>query len=376
MIKNTLGCYDWVKKNNEYFFSAMDYHFLCKGSDSGEIQFLFQYETEKEKTKFYSSPVIIHDDKVFTVPFNLQNLYIYDIKDNIKKVLNIDNTNRDIYYLNNIQTENYWTSYAYNEYVYFFGWNSGSIMKLNIHNYTIEYITDWIKNIPKDWLKSANYNNSFFGNGYVRLGDNIYIASGIGPAIWKLSLDIKNIEYIKLDCESKGFNTISLIENKIILTEIGSEVDRIILCDIDTNKIKEIKLSEKSYWRSPVIYNYYIYLFPCIPNGHVIRVNSSTLECEKYDRFDKLLSNSKDDYFVAVKQNNNTVSFIRESDYCWFTYDFDREVMTYKYYKVPDNDYVLGYKTEYYDEVFCRCEKSGSIFNEKELPLLEYIKRI
>ncbi len=375
MIKREVGCCDYVETENDVFFSALDHHIICKVNKDTEKLHILAKDNEKN-IAFTASTIAECNGKIFFAPLNLNNLYVYDIHTSSLSVIPVQIRKEQELFGDKSGSEKYWTTYVYNGSVYFFGWHYMAIMKVNADSLKIEYITDFIKPDISGIVFDDSSIYSFFANGYVIIGNYLYIASGLSSGLWKMSLDVSCIEYIEIQSRFKGFLSISEIDEKIVLTANNEKEEGIIIWNPIDYSLKEIKILEPGGWRFPINYNGDIYLIPGWGNNHILKVNPLSGKCERFNQLDILLNDQPNDSFASVKQKGSRVTFVRSSDNCWFSYNFERNQLTKKYYKIEDDDVFLEYKKRKYDEKYNKEIKNNYLIQEKEIPLIEYLSRI
>lgn len=376
MINRKIGCVDWEVVGEEIFFSATTPNIFCKVcKDDTELKVVSVRNKKMVSPYLSSSSIIKCNDKLFFSPFNCSELYVYDLVNSTMICIPLELKRNAECYIGNIGLQNFWTNYAYDGFVYFFGWHYSAIIKINATTLAVEYLTDWKNKIPKSSMDNLQKGNCFFGFGHILLGDNIYISSGVGSGIWKISKNVDTIEYIAIDSDIKGFHSIAEYNGNIILTAKFSEDDSVILWNPSEKNCVKIKLSEPGIWRTPVIYNNDIFLFPVTANSHVLKIDALTYECNIFNPLTDLINKVPNDRFLAVKQIGNVVHFIRYSDNCWFTYNIETNEINEKYYNLSENIY-LEYKNEYYDYLLNDSKKTNKILMEENFPLEEFLKRV
>ena len=161
-----------------------------------------------------------------------------------------------------------WTAFGNDHYAWKAGFTYPAILKADLENGKVEYITNWLKDVENKSLRAEN--SAYFGNGYFIQGEKLILPLFCCPGLLELNMNSYDYELHMFDSKYIGFRTLSGDNEFWIETIQGS-----VICISKEWKIKaEISNLDihargsfvGGYWR-PVLTDSTVYLFPYNTKG-------------------------------------------------------------------------------------------------------------
>lgn len=379
MIDRRIICKSYAELENDIYFQVYDKNIICRlNSTTSEVEVVGQYEDEPYNIVDLAGKCIIAGDYCFFPPFRSSYIMIYDYRNKHTIYKSIDNMRPGKSIFSSAQYK-FWNIAKIDHYVYMFGFEYPSIIRIDINTLNIEIISDWIQHFPvREMPRSEDLAHCYFGNGIVKYDRVYYIPAGVGSGVWKLDCINKKVEYIEIEADCEGFFSIGRFNDEFILSSIKKDDDKIYFWNPIDKKIRKVNLPISGFWHEPVVYEKNIYIFPWMDKSASIMINVNDYSCKVCKPINTLLTDEKGNKSGAFLLNykNNFVTFIRCSDRAWITVNLDTFEHWEETYYLTDKDYLEKCEKENYDALFNNSINDRDVINERDIPLNEYIKRI
>lgn len=228
---------DVVYKENIIWFFSDNFNSLFKMDvDTREVKLVGIFPNEKYKgTKLYSSIILINN-KIYCIPLNAKSIGVYDIDDNKFSHILIDKAilecEKGGYYYSSVK--------VYKNYLFIFPFYCSYIIRLNLDNHNIDYISDWYMEIKS---KIINENGGFFGRQVIEHNGNIYVAFRNSNAILELNCETLDSKIYRLGTEKDGYLGMCFDGDRFWMLSYSKNYIR--AWEKDNNEISTIKLEKK-----------------------------------------------------------------------------------------------------------------------------------
>lgn len=186
---------------------------------SGQINYLGEVPNEKiQKARLYSD-IQQYEDKLIFVPMAAEDIAIYNIKENKFIKIKLKQPNN----INNLYKTDYKFSkcFIFKSYAYFFSVSFPAIVKLNLINYELQYIDDWVKRFCNKEIKREQV---YFRNAYKKEG-RVYLPSCCNNQVVEFELEQERFYYHEVGKRSESFSDIVFSKDKIYISKLdGGEM--------------------------------------------------------------------------------------------------------------------------------------------------------
>ena len=371
MMDKRLFFSDFVERDGKIYGCSCNMNMICEIDTVTKMaRRLYSFDTAKCISNALVARVLDCDGRIIFTPLNANKIILYNYQNStITEVMLRENTDEMLFVE---ACEDY-----YNQCVFLFGYEYPAILKLDIITSLFEFIPIRNDDHPDIGYERQGVNGFYFGRGCLLNKKKFFLVSGKNKTICCFDTEKCSPEYIMINNGFKNYRTISMYNDSILLTSRKREKS-IILLDLNTLAERRLNTSYMALWHTPIVYRNDIYLFPENAGSHILQITGENYECHVFSELDKLLAgySNYNSGVISVKLYGDKVIFIREADKCWITYDFISNTVEEAYYEIQDEDFYKRYESERFDEVYKDMSLRKEFFDERILPLEEYIKRI
>lgn len=284
-----------IKKNDTLYFVLIDLSLLCSYSlKNKETKIVSKIPWERLFTDRLCGKLLTWKDTIIILPLNGKSIYMYDLNEDKWEKISVYNEDLPNKFLEGM---------VYKDCLFAFGHWYGSIVKVNLCDFEIEYID--ISRYKKD-------SNEIIGTQIVGVDEKVYLPLCQYDKILVFDMDNSTIEEISINNNEKGFTAIQYYNNQFVaLSRIGQQM---IIWDgkNNYNTIKGILPDYNDlYFHGVIINNSEIVL----PSTHEKEINyfvNDKMDCEKINSC-VLFCNKVDDYtYVTMDENGLIVLYEKE----------------------------------------------------------------
>lgn len=366
-LSKTAGA-NYIEYDDWFYVGCDNNNAICRISKTiGKVELLGSDELSSCFDEMIWAKSAIVDNKVLFAPFSGRSVYIYDTScDSMQRI------DYDYHKQNDLNTFRFWQTLGYNGFFYLFGFGHLGIIKIDAHTYNIEYIG----------FRSGDFSGAeyCFSDGYVLHNDKLYLCTGVSDRIFQYNLKNDEYELLSINADIGKFQSISANGDEFWLCTDDYDDSRIVIFNIESHESYVLDLQEKGKWLAPIFHDNYAYFFPCIAKTRALKVNTNTFEVKVFEEVDQKLRGDNDHSHIydvyAAQKGENSITFIRRLDCVWFTYDFDKKMLTERAYEIEDVEYISRVKREYREHLFKRAKDGNVIIEEDELPLQDFIDKL
>jgi hypothetical protein len=366
---------DMVEENGKIWISLLGLNGLVEiDIHTWKTKVLCRFEEKNDLSFNLYNSIAKIDKKIIVIPCTADRIAVYDL--NSKKIhyIEIDNVqdNRNEVYDSNAK---FWKYYIDGKNIYLMGHYYPAIVKINVNNYEVHYITDWVKELDKHIKKGDK--RGYIGAGFFKRKRNIYLPLQCYPAFLILDLDTNKTKIKKIDSILDGIGIIGGDNENIWLEGKGDALGCFVKLDIDLGNIKEIGNVEK-----PSIEAYSIpfleiidcenriILFPSTAS-FIYEIEKSSDVIKKSELNQLLIENgTAKPNVLMTKKINNKIYFITSCDRKLHTYFIDENRIESRDLYLPE-EYVM----EEIQRIYTQRNTEQRTVDEREVPLNFYITR-
>ena len=235
---------DVIWEKNKIWFCSRNFNGLfCMDSQTGKVREVGAFPHEMYSKRGVCGTLHLIDDKIFCTPLTAKAIYVYDIKKEHFFTIEIDEKVKTTmpgapYFFGTI---------VYKNYLFMLPEYSKYIVRINLDNYEMEYISDWNRLIEETLFDKMDL---FFGKHSVLVKNKLYIPFLRMNAVLELDCDTLNCVLHKLDVSVIGFENICYSDGCLFLTSVTT--GEIIKWNLETEEIDEIKVYdeqlENEFW--------------------------------------------------------------------------------------------------------------------------------
>lgn len=316
--------------------------------------------------------VLENKGKLFFEPRELCQVDVYNINKDEFEIIKIDES-----YINNKIQKGalFLNSFIDNNNLYLVGFKYAAIVKINLENYTIEYLTSPYEKIDST-LGGSQY--GYFSLGQV-IGENkVLLPITEMNAVLEFELSTNKSEIIKLDLQYEGIGTIYSYDGKNIwLTGRGKNSNKITCWNRDTGKIKQIELPilESQYvlhtvFNVPVYKENKLYLFPSTEKLF-FEIDINTNEIVNIDIFqNEEHFNYFSVNFEKIRMYDDIIGFFSRKFLKYYEYNIKTKETNSFSIGLNNDEWLKEYTNQYIQESLIK----QSIIAEKNIPFLNFAK--
>lgn len=171
-----------------------------------------------------------------------------------------------------------WTVFGNDHYAWKAGFTYPAILKADLENGKVEYVTNWLKDVENKSLRAET--SAYFGNGYFIQGEKLILPLFCCPGLLELNMNSYDYELHMFDSKYIGFRTLSGDNEFWIETIQGSVIciskEWEVRTQIDNLDIKTFGPFAGGYWK-PVLTDTTVFLFPYYSTG-IVEIDRITYE--------------------------------------------------------------------------------------------------
>lgn len=229
---------DVIYREDELWFFSDQFNSLFKMNiGMGEAELVGMFPNEMYKgTRLYSSMNLV-DERIYCIPLNAKSIGVYDINENKFSHILIDKAilecEKKSYYYTGVK--------VYKKYMFIFPHYCSYIIRINLKNNEIDYVSDWYEEIKTEIV---NENYGFFSRWIIEDDENMYAAFKNSNAILELNKETLRSKIYRLGEEKDGYSAICNDEDKFWLLSYSGKYIK--SWRRDNNEIHTIKLEKTS----------------------------------------------------------------------------------------------------------------------------------
>lgn len=357
-------CMDWVEIDSQIYGASIDYNGFFWADKTGNAKYINGISNHPLFSVAITGRARSAGDRIVFSPFNCKDIVIWNSKSNQFQFVPVDQGVKEPLFYENIVYENC---------VYFFGYSVPRVIRLNMVDNHIDVIEDFgDKYGLLDSVKSMRF---YFGVGCVKKGGKYYFCCGTTPGVFEFNPDDESLSIIRIPSDARGYGSIGIFEDKFLLIPAEMNASWIECYDLKQKNLQRINVPVRGFWCEPVVHGEFVYLFPSVPESAVLCIDMNTYECNICEKLDRLLfkDQTRINRVVGMKSDEESVTFIREDDGAWVSYNFDKEETKTIVYSLDDK-FLSSYR--FIDEVYAKAMAQSGIVDEKDMNINEFLRRI
>lgn len=367
-IFNTVGFFDSAQYGDIVYGALEDKNGFCAVDIKNHIaKYIGTFENEDISAQRLYHSIIIVEDCIILIPANACRIAIFDLKEGIMKYIKtpISSSNGLPSYRNIVNID---------QCIYVMGDSKKDIIKLDITNLDYTTLCDFSQEF-------ADHVESFFGEGCVISGNDVFVPLACKPSFIIFDKDFKNYRVVDLKLPIDGIGGIEQDGN--IIWMVGRGINNNYLCayDLSNSSIDSFEIPQSAteitypYWK-PICTERYIYIFPLLEKKAYM-FSKETKIIKEIACINELIDINYDNSqfaLMGIRKRMNKIYFILGKDFCWYEYDTDNNNVM----KI-DIDFCIEdkvYKNKYANEIVSRSITENTILSEKKLPLNLFLNEI
>lgn len=269
-------------------------------------------------------------NKLYYAPHAANSIGIYNIQNNSMSSIECEDLtiNKSLGAVNG----KYTYSFAYNNSIYFLGFNVPAIMKLDLKRTMVTYVS-----VPEN--VKENYNGwGYFSQGVVSLEKDVFlIPMGCEGCLMRLDTIKDEVDLVapSFANEISGIGGLAVDSKGIVwLTSRNTKENKLISWDSnrDIYNVYDFNMQIRGYgtYYAPIVTKDYIYVFP-ESIDHIYRLSVHSNKMEIVEGLDNLINTNKSSrYFgsgiVGLRKIGDKVVFFTCYDYAFNDYDLLTEI--------------------------------------------------
>lgn len=375
-----IRCRDWIDTEKDMWVVSPEYHALLRaGKDKKTtIAEKFFEKYPLYKPEWYHASGVLTGDYIVCVPSSATDIAVYSFGDRSMYYIPIaisDQICQEIYN----PTYKFFKAYAYDRGVLIFGTTYPVLININPEEKKIDYIDGWVTDAEKYILQRGS--DFYFGDGYVRLGNDLFIPMSYCGAFLVTNLETLQCRVVFPLEEMDSIEGVTKIADKLCF--IGRKGELYYLCfwNPRDKKMKKLQIPYQGKccawisFLSPVFWKSKVYLVPqTADHFYVVDLESEEIKIEK--NLEMMISEfpeeTQDIKVGTYKQNGNIVIFNTWWDYKWHKYNLDTWEHEEFELQLNDEDYV-----QYCQKAQCdKLIDERSIISEKTIPLPVFLNKV
>lgn len=374
-LKYSVGFQGGVKVDGKYWFPSFAENALLYCDNTGNVEYAGKFFKEKSNTKLYGD-VQYYKNKLIFVPLGAQNIAVYDLVQKKFDFIPLKNQ------LDRI-TGLFFASIIWNDFLYLFPSFYPGILKVNLNNWNMELIDEWIEQIQGLIVSSQD---AYFRSDFVQRGPLVYLAFCNAHAVLEFNLCNKNVRIFNVG--ETGYSTIAYDGEEFWLAPRG--IGAIVRWNPKNENIHFYRNFPMNYHQGSAVGSFcfgdYYWIFPECANM-VLKVNIHTGDIKESTLFSDICNAPYSIYsiwnasFIYCKKKENVVTLCtgRSSEICCL--DLISGVVRKKTIKMPMEvraDYEMRIQNKY--EKFLKKESERSVHIESSwytlMDFMDYIDAI
>lgn len=268
MRKKYFGFNDLVVYEKDFLVASNKWNGLYRISlNKKNIEFLCEFPGEEKNQENLYMRTVLYQGKIVFAPSSAKQVAIYDISKNKFKMLTIKR--------NEIK-DKFYDIIIYKECVFLIGHRYPAILKINMVDYSIHYINNWVDDLKN--TSEKNFPGFVFAE---KLIDNkLWIPQFISNLIMIFDLETNSYQIIKIKNAEGNISGIVKGDENVYLCINGT------IYKLDSNNICH-KIGEKREWEGILCHLIYtkdkMFLFPIgrISHGSAVSVSLDTYQSKK-----------------------------------------------------------------------------------------------
>ena len=353
-------CHAWCEYDNEMVMCLSDKNAICKiDKTTKDTELLGCYPNTEMGKEDLSASMLKIDDRVVFCPFSSDYIGIYNIKMNKMDYIEISKplVKKGVNYSPDAK---FYNLYAYDGYVYLFGWTYPAIIEIDIDTYKLRYIDNWIEEIEKH--EGFNSSNSYFNEGSVLIDNTVYLPMGCINGLFAFNLRDRSGRILDIENGDTGYWGLVKYENFLWLSGINGNIFKF---DLNKKVIEKIEIPEIEKYKAPIICEDRL-LFYSENSKNIYFLNMDNRRWEAELDLNSLVD--RGNHIVAISYSDGLLKFARS----WYIYNLVTKCIEKTHYYLDDQEFVETCWKSRCNEL----NKTDSIFVEGKMGLDEFLSYI
>lgn len=365
-----------VEEDGKIWMALLDRNGICEvDAETHQAKIIHIFEDEPITKQLLYNYVEKVDNNLVFAPAMAKKIAVYNLENNSLIYIPLKETSGKF---KQIQEEvKFWNIIRYKQNVYLLGYSYPAIVKINIRQMEIVYITDWVEEVEKN-IEEGDY-CGYFSDGHVISGELALIPVGCMNAVLELNLKTDCTKLKRLDVSMKGIGGLSSVDKEHIwLVGKGEKTNQLVCWNWITDEINDLFLMDEDEnmfdpFYAPVCTSSKIFLLP-ISASYVYEFNLDT----KYLKINDVLKKKQNLLWscyrvLAPRKRKDILIFLDGSDLKWIEYNMCTDEK--KSYSVSFN---LDEKSrlKYFESVYLEMMKNKTILSEMKIPFKYFVNKI
>lgn len=343
--KNKIVVSDAIRIDDKIWFMSDTYNGLfCMDIASEKIELMETFPNELYTQRFLYSYMERVGDKIYFAPYFAREVAVYDTKKHSFEKIKIDEEMLQ----RKLGEELFIGIQKYNNFLFFIPACSKAIIRLNLENHEIQYITEWSEKIV-----NHDYNSLFFWAQWVLRGNKLFLPVYDVNAILEFDCDSLSYNIRTLDVDEIGFS--GICDDGEYMWLYTRKAGNLLGWNPENNEITRVDIYDegvKTAWDGVariISYNNRIMMFGVFASQRKMneKVNLAVINKVGYT-----FAKEEEDYIIFCERDTSMLSIIDKKSEAVCTMEISTEDRIINIKKILEEEGMLMEKKEFVLEDF------------------------
>ncbi len=202
-----LSATDLVILGENYYFFSNDVNliFQMKKKDN-KVSIFGKIPGEQHFVSQLCRRILVYDPFLVFIPYNMKNIWLYNVRDN----------HWDYICINTEVTEwAFFEAIIEGDFLFLFAGKTRELVRINLLDRKIDYFENVLAALYTDFSK---YNDVVFRGGYVKKGEDYYLASSLSNHVLRINLNNMDYSWEQVGSDKNSYSGIAYIDGKFWLS--------------------------------------------------------------------------------------------------------------------------------------------------------------
>lgn len=368
-----LAAMNMVEENGKLWMSLLNRNGICEvdiATRRAKIRNIF-YCGSLFQRFLYGRTEKVGDNLVFA-PWNAEKIAVYNLGKDVMMYIPLNKRKQRL--KESSDEAKFWNLMRHRSTVYLLGYSYPAIIKIDMEDLSVEYITDWVDEVEENIDEGDD--NGYFGDGYMIVNDLALLPIGCMNAVLELNLKTADTRLRKLDIPMKGIGGIGSANGENIwLVGRGDRTNWLSCWNIRTNEIKEIQLNEEDGnvmdpFYAPICTESKVFLMPISASG-IYEMNMDTGELMKCNILDVQAGKKAKPLWpywktMAPRLHDGKLFYLTCDELKWNEYNVETGELQSYYVSWEEEPEEME---RYFADLYTKQKENDSVFSEMDIPL-------
>lgn len=312
-------------------------------------------------------------------PNKAERIAIYDIECDSVQYLPLNALEKEC--KESQEEAKFWNILRHESDVYLLGYSYPAIIKLNVEDMELTYITDWVEEVEKNIAMGDIC--GYFSDGHVICDEKALIPVGCMNAVLELDFETDRTRLIKLDVSMKGIGGLSSIDRENVwMVGRGGRTNYVACWNRLTDEIKELFLEDigedlLAPFYAPFCTKSKIFLMP-FSAFYSYEIDLNTWKAKRSRMLERTVQNPEKALFpwwrtMAPRIRGNILLFLTCDNLEWHEYDVVTAQLTSYFVSIKQDKEA---EKRYFDAVYVKCKEGGTVLSEANISLKYFVNEL